>query len=92
MEDADLDYYLDWRNKSITFDLNPLDEVLERIGRVYNVEIKLKGKKVKGCLIKATYANTNLNSIIYGLQNLVDFEYHWLDETTLEINYKGCKN
>jgi transmembrane sensor len=92
VEEADLDYYLDWRNKTITFDLNPLDEVLQRIGRVYNIDVVLNGYDNNSCLIRATYSNSNLFSILYGLQNLVDFEYHWLDKKTLEINYKGCKN
>lgn len=91
VEEADMDY-LDWRNKNITFDLNSLDEVMERIARVYNIQVNLKGYHGESCLIRATYSNKNLYSILYGLQNLVDFEHKWLDETTLEINYKGCEN
>ncbi len=92
VEEADLDFYLDWRNKNISFDLKPLDKVMERIGRMYNVQVNLHGYNGEGCLIKATYVNDNLYSILYGLRNLVEFEYQWLDESTLEINYKGCKN
>ncbi|WP_373494383.1 FecR family protein [Aquiflexum sp.] len=92
VEEADLDYYLSWRNKTITFEMNPLDEVLDRIARVYNIEVNLNGYDGKSCLIRATYPNNNLFSILYGLQNLVDFEYQWLDKKTLEFNFKGCKN
>lgn len=92
VEEVDMDYYLDWRNKTITFNLNSMEEVVTRLSRVYNMKIDLKGYQGNDCLIKASYPNDNLYSVLYGLQNLVDFEYTWKGEKTLEIIYKGCKN
>lgn len=92
VEEIDMDYYLDWRNKTITFNLNSMEEVVSRLSRVYNMKIELIGYQENDCLIKASYPNNNLYSVLYGLQNLVDFEYNWKGEKTLEIIYKGCKN
>lgn len=92
VEDIDMDYYLDWRNKTITFNLNSMEEVVSRLSRVYNMKIELIGYHENDCMIKASYPNNNLYSVLYGLQNLVDFEYNWKGEKTLEIVYKGCKN
>lgn len=91
VEDIDIDYYLDWRNRTITFNLDNLDDVFSRLARVYNMEIELLGYDGT-CSIKASFPNNNLYSVLYGLENLVDFDYVWKGEKKLQVIYKGCKN
>ncbi|EOZ91500.1 putative anti-sigma factor [Indibacter alkaliphilus LW1] len=91
VEEIDINYYLDWRNRTIAFNLESLDQVFNRLARVYNLEIELVGFD-GSCAIKASFPNNNLYSVLYGLENLVDFEYVWKGEKKLRVIYKGCKN
>jgi transmembrane sensor len=91
VEEIDINYYLDWRNRTIAFNLESLDQVFNRLARVYNLEIDLIGFD-GSCAIKASFPNNNLYSVLYGLENLVDFEYVWKGEKKLQVIYKGCKN
>lgn len=91
IEPVDINYQLAWRAESISFDLVPFEEVVDRLSRVYNLTIELEGHAGGTCLIKATYSNKSLYTVLYGLKNLVDFKADKLSDRHMVIEYIGCK-
>lgn len=89
--EMDSDSFLDWKAGSVSFDMDPFDEVIQRLASIYNYRIELVGEGMDQCQIKATYANGNLFAVLYGLKNLVAFDVENTGERTLKITYKNCK-
>ncbi|MCC5939472.1 MAG: FecR domain-containing protein [Lunatimonas sp.] len=89
---VNVDDYLTWRSETITFDLVPFGDVMSRLERVYNVKIEIEGMDSRECLIRASYENRSLFTILYGLKNLADFDYEQKADGNLVIRYRGCKN
>ncbi|WP_162343703.1 FecR family protein [Cyclobacterium salsum] len=88
--EMDSDSFLDWKAGSVFFDMDPFDEVIQRLGSIYNYRIELVGEGMDQCQIKATYANGNLFAVLYGLKNLVAFDVENTGERALKITYKKC--
>lgn len=91
IEPVDINDHLAWRAESISFDLLPFEKVVDRLSRLYNLTIDLKGNEGGTCLIKATYSNKSLYTVLYGLKNLVDFKANKISDRHMVIEYIGCK-
>ncbi|WP_158856634.1 FecR family protein [Lunatibacter salilacus] len=89
---VDMEDYLTWRSENIAFDLAPFTEVMTRLSKVYNLDIRVEGITGQECLIKATYSNRSLYSVLFGLKNLVDFDYEKTADGNMLIRYRGCRN
>lgn len=92
VEEVDIDDYLTWRMENIAFDLVPFSEVMARLEKVYNVDIDLEGISGQECLIKASYSNRSLYTVLYGLKNLVDFDFEKTENGNMLVRYRGCRN
>lgn len=92
VEEVNVDDYMTWRAEQIAFDLVPFSEVISRLGKVYNMDIQVEGIGISDCLIKATYSNRSLYSVLYGLKNLVDFDYEETAKGTMLVRYRRCKD
>lgn len=88
--EVDVDDYLTWRSETIAFDLVPFREVIARLEKVYNIDIEIEGSSNSDCLIKATYSNRSLYTVLYGLKNIVDFDYEKKQDGSMQIRYRGC--
>ncbi|SHM76787.1 FecR family protein [Cyclobacterium lianum] len=91
VENLATDAFLDWKAGAISFDMDPFDQVIQRLASIYNYTIEINGVGMDQCQIKATYANGNLFAVLYGLKNLVEFEVENTGERTLRITYNKCK-
>jgi transmembrane sensor len=92
VEAIDIHRYMAWRAEKISFDLEPFDEVVSRLGDMYNINMELMGYgQGEPCLIRATYFNRSLFTVLYSLKNLVDFTYEAGEDRTMKIYYKGCE-
>lgn len=91
IEEMNSDSFLDWKAGSVTFNMDPFDEVIQRLATIYNYKIDLVGEGLAQCQIKATYVNGNLFAVLYGLKNLAAFEVENTGERALKITYKKCK-
>lgn len=89
--EVDIEDYLTWRSETIAFDLVPFNEIITRLEKVYNIRIEIEEDYSSDCLIKATYSNRSLFTVLYGLKNIVDFDYEKKDDGTILIHYRGCK-
>lgn len=92
VQEVDIEEYLTWRSENIAFDLVPFTEVMNRLSKVYNIDIQVEGITGQECLIKATYSNRSLYSVLYGLKNLVDFDYEKTANGNMLIRFRGCRN
>jgi transmembrane sensor len=92
VQEVDIEDYLTWRSEKIAFDLVPFTEVMNRLGKVYNLDIQVEGITGEECLIKATYSNRSLYTVLLGLKNLVDFDYEKTAEGTMLVRYRGCRD
>jgi len=92
VETIDILKYMAWRAEKISFDLEPFDKVVRRLGEMYNIKIELMGYgQGEPCLIRATYSNRSLFTVLYSLKNLVDFTYEAGEYSTMKIYYNGCE-
>lgn len=91
IEPVDINHQLAWKEESISFELVPFEEVVDCLSRLYNLTIDLKGNEGGTCLIKATYSNKSLYTVLYGLKNLVDFKADKISDRHMVIEYIGCK-
>lgn len=89
--EVDVDDYLTWRSETIAFDLVPFNEVISRLEKVYNIDIEIEGSSSSDCLIKARYSNRSLFTVLYGLKNIVDFDYEKKQDGAMLIKYRGCR-
>lgn len=92
VQEVDIEEYLTWRSDKIAFDLVPFTEVMNRLSKVYNIDIQVEGIIGQECLIKAIYSNRSLYSVLYGLKNLVDFDYEKTANGNMLIRYRECRN
>ncbi|PZX52137.1 FecR family protein [Algoriphagus ratkowskyi] len=81
-----------WKSNEMRFELLPFEEVISMLSRNYHVKITLRENSAKGCLIKASYTNNGVKSILEGLQHLANFDFLILENGDVIIDYKNCKN
>ncbi|WP_339901437.1 FecR domain-containing protein [uncultured Cyclobacterium sp.] len=92
VEEVDIDEELAWKAEKMSFDFVPFEEVIATIGSMYHIQIEIQGDVDESCTIRSTYSNKSLYSILYGLKNIVDFDWEKVDERKIIINYKSCIN
>ena len=92
VEEIDIEEELAWKAEKMSFDFVPFEEVIATIGSMYHIEIEIRGDVGESCTIRSTYSNKSLYSILYGLKNIVDFDWEKVDERKIIINYKSCIN
>lgn len=92
MKSVDVQSYTAWLNRTLNFDRISFEDAIEQIKRVYNIEIKIENNASNDCLIRGQYQNEELEDILQGLQLIIDFEYHFQNDTTIIINGNGCIN
>lgn len=92
VEEIDIDEELAWKAEKMSFDFVPFEEVITTIGSMYHIQIEIQGDVDESCTIRSTYSNKSLYSILYGLKNIVDFEWEKVDDRKIIINYKSCIN
>jgi len=85
------DKYTSWIEGTLLFHDDPLDEVLKKLGRWYNVAIEINDPSASHFPFTATIKNENLDQIIDLLQYSTPFKYSKLKvsgETKLVIERK----
>lgn len=92
VEEIDIEEELAWRAEKMSFDFVPFEDVISTIGSMYHIQIEIQGEVDESCTIRSTYSNKSIYSILYGLKNIVDFEWEKVDDRKIIINYKSCIN
>jgi ferric-dicitrate binding protein FerR (iron transport regulator) len=87
---VDPTFFLAWKAKSVSFDLDTFDEIIPRLASIYNYTIEIEGEGMDQCRIKATYTNSNLYAVLYGLKNVADFDLERTGERKLTLYFNKC--
>lgn len=91
IKETDTNKFTSWTEGILLFHDDPLDEVLKKLGRWYNVVIEIDDPSVSHFPFTATIKNENLDQIIDLLQYSTPFKYSKLKisgETKLVIERK----
>lgn len=64
-----------WRDGILSFRDEPLEEVFKRVGRTFNVDIRIEDDAVAGQLYRATFENESLDEILHLLKLTVPIRY-----------------
>jgi ferric-dicitrate binding protein FerR (iron transport regulator) len=75
LKETDTDKFTSWTEGILLFHDDPLDEVLKKLGRWYNVAIEIDDSSVSNFPFTATIKNENLDQIIELLQYSTPFKY-----------------
>ena len=79
-----------WMKRKLAFKEITFGEALKKMERVYGISVEVKSPKANACLIRATYENEKLETVLQGLQLLIAFDYE-IHEDVIEITGYGCK-
>lgn len=75
IKETDADKFTSWTEGILLFHDDPLDEVLKKLGRWYNIAIEIDDPSVSQFPFTATIKNENLDQIIDLLQYSTPFKY-----------------
>jgi ferric-dicitrate binding protein FerR (iron transport regulator) len=56
--------YYSWKDGKIIFRNEPLSQVVEKIGNIFNVDIEIRGKEIEGYRYRATFEDESLEDIL----------------------------
>lgn len=90
VEEVDSTFFLAWKAQSVSFDLETFDEIIPRLASIYNYTIEIEGEGMDQCRIRATYTNSNLYAVLYGLKNMADFDLKRTGERKLTLYFNKC--
>jgi ferric-dicitrate binding protein FerR (iron transport regulator) len=87
---VDLNQSLAWKNYTLYFDNNTLEEVAVQLERWYNVSIIFGNENVKYCRINGQYKEIDLTNVLKSIQYMYKVKYTFLDQNKIVLNGNGC--
>jgi ferric-dicitrate binding protein FerR (iron transport regulator) len=85
---ADLQHYLAWRKDKFSFSRTPLKEVMEEIGRYYNVDVRFKADSLKNKTITGFFSSGSINKILSIISLTLDLKISMSKGNTITIDNK----
>jgi transmembrane sensor len=85
-EDVDVDKYISWRDGNLIFRDDPMEDVIRRLSRWFNVEIVVNDPEIKSYIYTATFRNENLEQVLKLLKLSAPIDYRIVDSKTLPDN------
>lgn len=76
-----------WKEGILAFRDEPLEEVFQRIGRAFNVDICVKDQFIARQRYRATFKNESLDEILHLLQLTAPIKYKKIERKNLGNNY-----
>ena len=67
-----------------------MDQVAEKIGRYFHVELTLKNEKIRNCRFTAAFENATLNEVLDAVSKALQLTYI-KQANRVNINGEGCK-
>lgn len=74
-EEVDVDKYIAWREGSLIFRDDAMEDVVKRLSRWFNVEITINDPEIKNYIYKATFRNENLTQVLNLLKLSAPIDY-----------------
>ncbi|PNW25745.1 FecR family protein [Formosa algae] len=84
--------YTAWVDGSIVFNTSNLIEVVNILNQRFDKDIIITSDVYLDCTISGTYKNKSLADILESLHFIYDIKYKHINNKTIEITAKPCKN
>jgi ferric-dicitrate binding protein FerR (iron transport regulator) len=68
-----------WINSKLIFRHSPMDEIIGKLSRRFNVEIELRDKEIRDYKYSATFTTESIDEILYLLTKSAPIEYQIID-------------
>jgi len=75
LHEEDLTAYVSWKEGKLVFRENPLDEVVERLSRWYNVKIQLEDPGLEYLTFTATFVDEPLEQVLEMMESIAPISY-----------------
>lgn len=83
---TDVEKYSSWKEGKLVFRGDSMGEVARRIGRWYNVDVKLVDKGLENYSFRGTFEDDSLEEVLKFLSMTSPMKYHIVDRTQLDDN------
>ncbi len=83
---ADLDKYVAWKSGKLLFRDDPMDKVLNKLGRWYNVDFQVEDKELLGYVYSATFTGESLDQMLKMISLSAPIKYQILERNKTDDN------
>jgi transmembrane sensor len=85
-QEVEIDKYISWRDGNLIFRDDPMEDVIRRLSRWFNVEIVVNDPEIKSYIYTATFRNENLEQVLKLLKLSAPIDYRIIDSKALPDN------
>ena len=85
-EDVEVDKYISWRDGNLIFRDDPMEDVVRRLNRWFNVEIVINDPEIENYIYTATFKNENLEQVLKLLKLSAPLDYRIIERKALPDN------
>lgn len=86
IKDVEVDKYISWRDGNLIFRDDPMEDVISRLSRWFNVEIVVNDPEIKSYVYTATFRNENLEQVLKLLKLSAPIDYRIIGSKVLPDN------
>jgi transmembrane sensor len=86
IHDVDVDKYISWREGNLIFRDDPMEDVVRRLSRWFNVEFVVNDPEIKSYIYTATFRGENLEQVLKLLKLSAPIDYRIIDRKSLPDN------
>jgi len=83
---ANLDKYVAWKSGKLLFRDDPMEKVLEKLGRWYNVEFQVENEEILGYIYSATFTGESLDQMLKMFSLSAPIQYQLLQRNKRNEN------
>ncbi len=87
---VDVSKYTEWKDNIISFDDEPLSDVVRELEDWYGVEIKVSNPDLGSCRITGRYDNESLENVLESFRFMLKGSYT-MNGTNITLSGKGCR-
>ena len=84
--EVEVDKYISWRDGNLIFRDDPMEDVIRRLSRWFNVEIVVNDPEIKSYIYTATFRNENLEQVLKLLKLSAPIDYRIMESKALPNN------
>jgi transmembrane sensor len=82
--------YLSWKTRKLIFTNDPLDKVVNILGKIYHTNIRIENPVLRQCVLTATFDNQSLESVLKVVSATLNVKITQNGTLTV-ISGNGCK-
>lgn len=79
-----------WNDRSLKFDDTPLEQVIKKLERHYEVKIMLDNEALKKCALTGKFNNEPLDAVLQAIEYSLDIKIKHVNDT-ITLSGKGCQ-